>query len=59
VNQRMLATIKDLTAEQWERKVTHPEHGREMSMWFLLGLYSWHGRHHTAHITTLRENKGW
>jgi uncharacterized damage-inducible protein DinB len=59
VHQRMLATIKDLTPEQWERKVTHPEHGREMSMWFLLGLYAWHGRHHTAHITTLRENKGW
>ena len=59
VHQRLLATIKDLTPEQWERKVTHPEHGREMSMWFLLGLYAWHGRHHTAHINTLRENKGW
>ncbi|BFG69890.1 bacillithiol transferase BstA [Sediminibacterium sp. KACHI17] len=59
VHQRLLATIKDLTPEQWERKVTHPEHGREMSMWFLLGLYAWHGKHHTAHITTLRENKGW
>ena len=59
IHQRMLATIKDLTPEQWERKVTHPEHGREMSMWFLLGLYAWHGRHHTAHITTLRANKGW
>lgn len=59
LHQRMLATIKDLTAEQWERKITHPEHGREMTLWFLLGLYAWHGRHHTAHITTLRANKGW
>lgn len=59
LHQRMLATIKDLTPEQWERKVTHPEHGREMTLWFLLGLYAWHGRHHTAHITTLRANKGW
>ncbi len=59
LHQRMLATIKDLTPEQWERKVIHPEHGREMTLWFLLGLYAWHGRHHTAHITTLRANKGW
>lgn len=59
VHQRMLAAIKDLTPEQWERKVTHPEHGREMTLWFLLGLYAWHGKHHTAHITRLRENKGW
>lgn len=59
LHQRMLATIKDLTPEQWERKITHPEHGREMTLWFLLGLYAWHGRHHTAHITTLRTNKGW
>jgi len=59
IHQRMLATIKDLSPEQWERKITHPEHGREMTLWFLLGLYAWHGRHHTAHITTLRANKVW
>lgn len=56
---RMHTAIKDLTDEQWQRKVFHPESKREMSLWFLLGLYAWHGRHHTAHITTLREQKGW
>ncbi len=25
----------------------------------LLRLYSWHGRHHVAHITSLREGMGW
>jgi len=25
----------------------------------MLLLYSWHGRHHTAHITELRKQKGW
>jgi len=24
-----------------------------------LFLYSWHGKHHTAHITELRKQKGW
>ena len=43
----------------WNRTVIHPEHNREMSLWFLAGLYAWHGRHHTAHITSLRERMGW
>jgi hypothetical protein len=25
----------------------------------LLQLYGWHGRHHTAHITALRQRQGW
>lgn len=56
---RWVATIKDLTEEQWNRLVVHPAANREMSLWFLLGLYAWHSNHHVAHITTLRENKAW
>lgn len=59
LHQRFYAAIKDLRDDQWERKVFHPESKREMSLWFLLGLYAWHGKHHTAHITTLREIKNW
>jgi hypothetical protein len=25
----------------------------------LLALYAWHGYHHTAHITGLRQRMGW
>ena len=59
LHHRWLAAIKDLPDTAWERKVVHPEHGREMSLWFLLGLYAWHGKHHTNHITSLRERMGW
>jgi hypothetical protein len=24
-----------------------------------LALYAWHGRHHAAHITGLRQRNGW
>jgi len=24
-----------------------------------LSLYAWHGRHHVAHVTALRERSGW
>lgn len=48
---RWYEAIKDLTQEQWENtKVIHPEHQKEMTLWYLLGMYSWHGRHHTAHV---------
>ena len=56
---RWYATIKNLGNEDWNRTVVHPEHKKTFTLWHLLGMYSWHGRHHVAHITTLRANKGW
>jgi uncharacterized damage-inducible protein DinB len=56
---RWHAVLSGITAAEFERTVVHPEHNREMTLWFLLGLYAWHSRHHTAHITTLREQKNW
>jgi hypothetical protein len=56
---RLHTTISDLTIHEWQRAVIHPETKKEMTLWHLLGLYSWHGRHHVAHITTLRDRMEW
>lgn len=56
---RWVAVLKGISVEQWERTVFHPEHKKEMTLWYLLGMYAWHGRHHTAHITALRERLKW
>lgn len=56
---RWLQLLKSIKEEEWERTVVHPEHGRQMSLWYLLGMYAWHGRHHTAHITSLKERMKW
>lgn len=56
---RWIVLLRSITPEQWERTVVHPEHQRQMTLWFLLGMYAWHGRHHTAHITALRERMNW
>lgn len=45
--------------ELLSRSVFHPEHKKQISLWDLLGMYAWHGKHHTAHITGLREKMGW
>lgn len=56
---RWHAAIRDISNEQWQRTVYHPESKKEMSLWYLLGSYAWHGKHHVAHITTLRDRKRW
>lgn len=56
---RWYAMINDLESKEWERKLFHPEYNKEMTLWYLLGMYAWHSRHHVAHITTLRERNKW
>ena len=56
---RWIEVLKEIKEEEWERTVVHPEHGRQMTLWHLLGMYAWHGKHHTAHVTSLRERMGW
>jgi hypothetical protein len=59
VHARMLEVLKNIKTEEWNRTVVHPEHGKQMTLWYLLGMYAWHGKHHTAHINQLREREGW
>ena len=59
LHQRFFAMLKDLREDEWERTVFHPEHKKKISMWELLGIYAWHGKHHVTHITNLRERMGW
>lgn len=56
---RWLAVMKNMTEQDWQRTIFHPEHDRKMSLWYMLGNYAWHGKHHAAHITSLRERMGW
>lgn len=56
---RWVEILTHINDKEWERTVFHPEAKKEMTLWFLLGLYSWHSRHHTRHVTALREQKGW
>ncbi len=59
LHERWTALLRALTPAQFARGFIHPEHGRRMSLDQALQIYAWHGRHHTAHITSLRERKGW
>lgn len=56
---RWVEILKDLNEQEWHRTIFHPEQKKEISLWFLLGMYAWHSRHHTAHINSLKERMGW
>jgi uncharacterized damage-inducible protein DinB len=57
---RWYEILKHVSDNDWNnRTVFHPEHKKTMRLWFLLGMYAWHGKHHVAHITSLKEKKGW
>ncbi|MBI3646596.1 MAG: bacillithiol transferase BstA [Acidobacteriales bacterium] len=58
LHQRWTMVLRNITDEDWKRTFRHPELGT-MSLEKTLALYSWHGRHHLAHVTTLREKMGW
>jgi hypothetical protein len=49
IHTRWVTLLRSLTPEQFTRPFTHPEMG-EISIDTLIQLYSWHGRHHGAHI---------
>jgi DinB family protein len=59
LHKRLFATIKDLRDDEWERTVFHPEHKKKISLWELLGMYAWHGKHHIEHIKNMKEKMGW
>jgi hypothetical protein len=59
LHHRWYELLKSLTEQEWKRTVYHPEQQREISIWNILLIYAWHGKHHAAHVTNLREEKGW
>jgi hypothetical protein len=59
LHRRWALLLQSLNPAEWELRYHHPEHGREWTLDEALAMYAWHGVHHTAHITRLRERMGW
>src|ERR1700683_2714719 len=58
LHKRWAIVLRSITPEQWNRTFRHPELGL-MRIDQNLALYAWHGKHHVAHVTALREREGW
>lgn len=58
LHDRWVRLLRRIQGEQWQRTFRHPEIGL-VKLEANVALYAWHGKHHTAHITALRERMGW
>lgn len=58
LHDRWVRLLHSLQPEDFARTVLHPENG-VMSIDHLLQSYSWHGKHHVAHVTALRRRENW
>lgn len=50
VHGRWVNILRSMTGEDFERKYTHPEYKKVFTLKEALHMYSWHGKHHLAHI---------
>lgn len=55
---RWVMFLRSMSASDFAKTFHHPDHG-VMNLDFLVQLYAWHGRHHIAQITSLKERMGW
>jgi uncharacterized damage-inducible protein DinB len=58
LHERWVTLLRSLDEAALARTFRHPELGL-VRLDAALALYAWHGKHHTAHITSLRERMGW
>jgi len=58
LHERWVSFLESLSPEAFERTYNHSVLG-PVALDRALALYAWHGRHHMAHVTGLRERQGW
>ena len=58
LHERWSLLLHGMKPEDFARTFNHPDRG-QVTLDNTLQLYVWHSHHHIAHITTLKERKGW
>ena len=59
LHSRWTMLLRDMQPKEFARAFVHPESGNTIRLDWNVGNYAWHGNHHIAHITSLRDRKGW
>jgi len=59
LHRRWVVLLRQITPAEWPRRFKHPEHSGIQDLDWMLVMYAWHGRHHTAHVASLRRRMGW
>ncbi|MBK8845227.1 MAG: putative metal-dependent hydrolase [Bacteroidetes bacterium] len=56
VHKRLVLVISNMQESDFQRKVFHPEKNADLSLYYLLQLYAWHGKHHLGHLEIIARN---
>ncbi len=59
LHRRWVVLLKSMASIDFDRSYFHPELGHKVALKTALGMYSWHGKHHVAQVTTLRQRMEW
>ena len=52
VHARAVALLRTLNEKDFQREYHHPDNKKNFTLFWLLGLYAWHGKHHVEQIKT-------
>jgi hypothetical protein len=58
LHKRWVVLMRSVSKKDYARTFQHPEWGA-VPIDMAISIYAWHGLHHVAHITSLRERMGW
>jgi len=59
LHKRWIVVLRGMQPTDFLRKLNHPEWDTPPDLDAMLAMYSWHGKHHVAHVTELRKRQGW
>jgi hypothetical protein len=59
LHDRWVRLLRSLQPSDFRRTFKHPDHEGTQTLDWLVAMYSWHSRHHAAHITSLRQRMQW
>lgn len=59
VHFRWALFLNTLADKDFDRTYYHPENKNNPALKNIVGMYAWHGKHHLAHINSLKERMKW
>lgn len=58
LHKRWVKLLESLSEEDLKKEYIHPEYGKVFNLAQTIALYSWHSRHHLAHVKQAKESEG-
>jgi len=58
VHHRWVTIMQNMSDAEWDSKLRHPEHTKQLTLRLIAKQYQWHCHHHLQHILRLKIRQG-